>query len=338
MDSANALEKKSWDPTEPKEAGHGSVTSLVSGSEGEQIPTVGDPQKDNAIEHVSEMNMIEGSLADISLSGKGRVSGRVKWFNWNKGFGFITLEGTDEEVFVHQSNIDSDGFRSLHENELVEFDLVIGEDGKKKAFHVTGPDGQPPRGAHNQNQQRQPGYKMGAYGMQIEPGMSMAPPPMGSSYPHMARPPTGQNQMGYYGQMPAEAYYQATYYGIPGSAYNPSYHQHPMISPGGRGYYPGGKNWVGARPPPPGTPGFSSGLQVVVHNLPWDCTWQELKAAFSDIGPIERADVVFDSHGRSRGFGIVRFPDHNSAELAVEKMNNKTIGGRVVSVRVDRFA
>ena len=107
---------------------------------------------------------------------------------------------------------------------------------------------------------------------------------------------------------------------------------------GGRGYYPGGENWVGARPPPPGTPGFSSGLQVVVHNLPWDCTWQELKDAFTDIGPIERADIVFDSHGRSRGFGVVRFPDRECAELAVEKMNNKTIGGRIVSVRVDRFA
>lgn len=107
----------------------------------------------------------------------------------------------------------------------------------------------------------------------------------------------------------------------------------------GRGqYFPGGRNWAGARPPPPGQPGFSSGLQVVVHNLPWDCTWQQLRDAFQDIGEIERADVVFDSRGRSRGFGIVRFPDRESAEMAAEKMNNGTIGGRVVSVRLDRFA
>lgn len=40
--------------------------------------------------------------------------------------------------------------------------------------------------------------------------------------------------------------------------------------------------------------------QVVVHNLPWDCTWQQLKDAFTPCGDIERADVVFDSRGRSR--------------------------------------
>lgn len=40
--------------------------------------------------------------------------------------------------------------------------------------------------------------------------------------------------------------------------------------------------------------------QVVVHNLPWDCTWQQLKDAFIACGDIERADVVFDSRGRSR--------------------------------------
>jgi hypothetical protein len=39
-----------------------------------------------------------------------------------------------------------------------------------------------------------------------------------------------------------------------------------------------------------------------------------------------------------RGFGIVRFPNKEAAEQAVEKMNNATIGGRVVSVRIDRFA
>jgi RNA recognition motif-containing protein len=77
---------------------------------------------------------------------------------------------------------------------------------------------------------------------------------------------------------------------------------------------------------------------VVVHNLPWDCTWQTLKDAFSPCGEIERADVVFDSRGRSRGFGIVRFSRREEAEAAAEKMNNSNIGGRIVSVRIDRFA
>jgi len=39
-----------------------------------------------------------------------------------------------------------------------------------------------------------------------------------------------------------------------------------------------------------------------------------------------------------RGFGIVRFPNKQAAEIAVNSMNNTTIGGRVVSVRIDRFA
>ena len=166
-----------------------------------------------------------------------------------------------------------------------------------------------------------------------------------AAYPQQPSPPgaTPANraaaplpQPGYFPPMPSpEAAYMAGYYPMaPGGAY-PGY---PMF-PRGRGqFFPGGRNWAGARPPPPGQPGFSSGLQVVVHNLPWDCTWQQLKDAFSDCGEIERADVVFDSRGRSRGFGIVRFPRKEAAEQAVAKMNNASIGGRVVSVRLDRFA
>jgi hypothetical protein len=41
-------------------------------------------------------------------------------------------------------------------------------------------------------------------------------------------------------------------------------------------------------------------VQVVVHNLPWNTTWQQLKDAFVDTGIIERADVIIDSSGRSR--------------------------------------
>jgi cold shock CspA family protein len=140
-----------------------------------------------------------------------RLNGIVKWFNSAKGmaaraatrlqravasrpaltpaprpagFGFITVEDSEDEVFVHQvrvsvvissrrraaprlprrgpsavgvritrrplsacrlqSNIDTSGYRSLREGEEVEFDLLVGEDGKKKAFHVTGPGGASP--------------------------------------------------------------------------------------------------------------------------------------------------------------------------------------------------
>jgi CspA family cold shock protein len=51
-----------------------------------------------------------------------RQTGTVKWFNDSKGFGFISREA-GEDVFVHHSNIDGGGFRSLSENQHVEFDV-----------------------------------------------------------------------------------------------------------------------------------------------------------------------------------------------------------------------
>jgi hypothetical protein len=313
-----------------------------------------------------------------------------------------------------QSNIETNGFRSLQEGEEVEFDLVIGDDEKKKAYRVTGPARAPPLVSFKKEKINispatffthkffllnfsQQGSMMDPSRMAFSVGRGMAMPPFdASSYPPGAPPfvrtppafghlhhqqqqqqqnqqqqgsplgssghggtgSTGQGPMAqpvFYPPMPSpEAAAYMGYFAMAGPAPGGGgggggYPGGPPAGPGaypggpmfgrGRGqYFPGGRNWAGARPPPPGQPGFSSGLQVVVHNLPWDCTWQQLRDAFQEIGEIERADVVFDSRGRSRGFGIVRFPDRESAELAAEKMNNGTIGGRVVSVRLDRFA
>ncbi|GAB6180468.1 cold shock protein CspC [Desulfotomaculum defluvii] len=60
------------------------------------------------------------------------MQGKVKWFNANKGYGFIESEsGTD--VFVHYSAIQSDGYRTLEEGEPVEFDVVEGTRGPQAA-------------------------------------------------------------------------------------------------------------------------------------------------------------------------------------------------------------
>ncbi len=56
------------------------------------------------------------------------ATGRVKWFNAQKGFGFITQEG-GEDVFAHFSAIKSDGYKSLNEGDAVEFEVKKGDKG-----------------------------------------------------------------------------------------------------------------------------------------------------------------------------------------------------------------
>ncbi|UCE26703.1 MAG: cold-shock protein [Candidatus Coatesbacteria bacterium] len=60
------------------------------------------------------------------------VTGRVKWFNDSKGFGFIEVEGS-EDVFVHHTSIEGEGFKTLAEDQLVEFDIVNGDKGPQAA-------------------------------------------------------------------------------------------------------------------------------------------------------------------------------------------------------------
>jgi CspA family cold shock protein len=57
-----------------------------------------------------------------------RVTGKVKWFSDAKGYGFISQED-GPDVFVHHTAIEGDGFRTLEENQMVEFEIVEGRKG-----------------------------------------------------------------------------------------------------------------------------------------------------------------------------------------------------------------
>ena len=57
------------------------------------------------------------------------TKGTVKWFNDQKGFGFITREDGEKDVFVHHTGINASGFKSLKEGDKVEFDVVQGPKG-----------------------------------------------------------------------------------------------------------------------------------------------------------------------------------------------------------------
>jgi RNA recognition motif-containing protein len=82
----------------------------------------------------------------------------------------------------------------------------------------------------------------------------------------------------------------------------------------------------------------SSGVQVVVRNLPWTTTKDDLSAVFTEVGNVSAATVkCFSDSGRSKGWATVRFETKEEAETAIERFNGTDFGGREIEVRVDRF-
>ena len=67
------------------------------------------------------------------------LTGAVKWFNDSKGFGFLRSEGVDDDIFVHYSSIQGDGFKTLEQGQVVEFELIKGPKGPQACLLYTSP-------------------------------------------------------------------------------------------------------------------------------------------------------------------------------------------------------
>ncbi|KPC76893.1 MULTISPECIES: cold-shock protein [Laceyella] len=65
----------------------------------------------------------------------GKTTGTVKWFNAEKGYGFIEVPGNDD-VFVHYSAIEGEGFKTLDEGQRVSFNIVENDQGRMQAANV----------------------------------------------------------------------------------------------------------------------------------------------------------------------------------------------------------
>ena len=82
----------------------------------------------------------------------------------------------------------------------------------------------------------------------------------------------------------------------------------------------------------------SSGLQVVVRNLPWSVTSEMLRGTFEQIGTVVDADVVAHADsGRSKGWGTVRFSEPTDAADAIARFGGVELAGRPMSVMIDRY-
>jgi len=83
----------------------------------------------------------------LSMSSEDLSKGTVKWFDTMKGFGFIVPADGSSDIFVHQTEIQAEGFRSLADGEEVEYHVETDASGRRKAVRVTGPDGANVQGA-----------------------------------------------------------------------------------------------------------------------------------------------------------------------------------------------
>merc|ERR1712118_41188 len=107
---------------------------------------------------------------------------------------------------------------------------------------------------------------------------------------------------------------------------------------GGGGGGGGGGRARGGDPALEGKAECSSGVQVVVRNLPWSVTGEMLRGTFEQIGTVVAAEVIFHADsGRSKGWGTVRFSSPAEANDAIARFGGVELAGRPMTVMMDRF-
>lgn len=75
-----------------------------------------------------------------AIQGEGNkklAKGVVKWFNGDKGYGFIEPEGGGQDIFVHISQVQASGLQGLDNNQAIEYELIDGVDGRKMAGNLS---------------------------------------------------------------------------------------------------------------------------------------------------------------------------------------------------------
>merc|ERR1712228_482314 len=100
---------------------------------------MGSPSKKRRLNDVPDDE--DSDMDNDSTPNNGKHKGTVKWFNQDKGFGFIANDDGSDDLFVHQKDLHCEGYRSLVAGEAVEFEIEKEKDEKLKAIKVTGPNG-----------------------------------------------------------------------------------------------------------------------------------------------------------------------------------------------------
>ena len=288
----------------------------------------------------------------------------------------MTRDDGEGDVFVHQSDIYSQGFRSLRNQEPVEFRLEPIGDGRFKAVNVRA-DPSPSESSRSASDRfgrkiadaqtaDRDGFAFRFFRLtRLVPELpkrllrAQVSGPDGAfvqgALPRNAnktRSPFLANSQGISGMYDTGAYFGGgqMFAGpmppglppgmvpgmVPGMPYGP--HGGMMGSvPGG---FPTGHlmNMVPMpNPPMVGEYGPGGGRRVVVLNLPWHTSWQALKQHFATAGTVERADVALDESGKSRGYGTVRYATEAQAVNAIRTLNGLDFEGRILTVRMDKY-